>query len=145
MTARLQAATSSGKPILLRVEYDAGHGMGSTKIQLEEEMADDWSSFCGNLGWRDFSPEGAQGLANGDGCRCFASRLTEGSSFPVMGAQVETFDSTLSPESRSSLENGIWLSHICAAKIDRDGFVTDSFSSARKRQAGSSRMKANFS
>ena len=26
MTARLQAATSSGKPVLLRVDYDAGHG-----------------------------------------------------------------------------------------------------------------------
>lgn len=30
------------------------------------------------------------------------------------------FDSTLSPESRASLENGIWLCHICAARIDRD-------------------------
>ena len=30
------------------------------------------------------------------------------------------FDPTLSPESRSSLENGIWLCYICAAKIDRD-------------------------
>ncbi|MGZ3611705.1 MAG: prolyl oligopeptidase family serine peptidase, partial [Ktedonobacteraceae bacterium] len=27
MTARLQAATSSKKPVLLRVDYDAGHGM----------------------------------------------------------------------------------------------------------------------
>ena len=26
MTARLQSATSSGKPVLLRVDYDAGHG-----------------------------------------------------------------------------------------------------------------------
>jgi protease II len=31
MTARLQAATTSGKPILLRVDYEAGHGIGSTK------------------------------------------------------------------------------------------------------------------
>ena len=29
MAARLQAATSSGKPILLRVDFDAGHGFGS--------------------------------------------------------------------------------------------------------------------
>ncbi|MGC1451377.1 MAG: prolyl oligopeptidase family serine peptidase [Candidatus Sulfotelmatobacter sp.] len=43
MTARLQAATSSGKPILLRVEYEAGHGIGSTKTQLEQELADEWS------------------------------------------------------------------------------------------------------
>ena len=48
-------------------------------------------SCSGNLGWQDSSPEGAQGLANGDCCRCFASRLTEGSSFPVMGAQLGTF------------------------------------------------------
>jgi prolyl oligopeptidase len=41
MTARLQAATSSGKPVLLRVEYDAGHGMGSTKSQRDAELADD--------------------------------------------------------------------------------------------------------
>jgi prolyl oligopeptidase len=43
MTARLQAATTSGKPILLRVDYDAGHGIGSTKTQQEREMADEWS------------------------------------------------------------------------------------------------------
>jgi prolyl oligopeptidase len=43
MTARLQAATTSGKPILLRVDYEAGHGIGSTKTQQEQEMADEWS------------------------------------------------------------------------------------------------------
>lgn len=40
MAARLQAATASGKPVLLRVDYDAGHGMGSTKKQGYEERAD---------------------------------------------------------------------------------------------------------
>jgi prolyl oligopeptidase len=40
MAARLQAATSSGKPVLLRVEAQAGHGYGSTREQLDEEMAD---------------------------------------------------------------------------------------------------------
>jgi len=43
MAARLQAATSSGKPVLLRVDYDAGHGIGSTKTQREEELADEMS------------------------------------------------------------------------------------------------------
>lgn len=38
--ARVQAATTSGKPILLRVETDAGHGIGSTRTQTEEEFAD---------------------------------------------------------------------------------------------------------
>jgi prolyl oligopeptidase len=41
MTARLQACTSSGKPVLLRVDYDAGHGLGSTKTQRDEELADE--------------------------------------------------------------------------------------------------------
>lgn len=38
--ARLQAANASGRPILLRVESDAGHGLGSTRTQVEEEWAD---------------------------------------------------------------------------------------------------------
>jgi prolyl oligopeptidase len=40
MAARLQEATSTGKPILLRVEEQGGHGMGSTKQQMEAELAD---------------------------------------------------------------------------------------------------------
>lgn len=40
MTARLQAATASSKPVILRVEIQAGHGMGSTRQQLNEELAD---------------------------------------------------------------------------------------------------------
>ena len=56
MTARLQAATGSGKPILLRVDYVAGHGMGSTKSQVEEEMADDWSFLLWQFGVAGFQP-----------------------------------------------------------------------------------------
>lgn len=41
MAARLQAATASGKPILLRVEEQAGHGaIGAARHQVDEEMAD---------------------------------------------------------------------------------------------------------
>jgi prolyl oligopeptidase len=40
MAAYLQAATSSGKPVLLRVDYDAGHGLGSTRAQRDREWAD---------------------------------------------------------------------------------------------------------
>jgi len=56
MTARLQAATGSRKPILLRVDYVAGHGMGSTKSQVEEEMADDWSFLLWQFGVAGFQP-----------------------------------------------------------------------------------------
>ena len=40
MTARLQAATSSKNPVLLRVDTDAGHGIGSTKTQRDRITAD---------------------------------------------------------------------------------------------------------
>jgi prolyl oligopeptidase len=38
--ARLQAASSSGKPILLRLDSQAGHGMGSTAQQRFSKQAD---------------------------------------------------------------------------------------------------------
>ena len=40
LTARLQAATSSKNPVLLRVDTDAGHGIGSTKTQRDLINAD---------------------------------------------------------------------------------------------------------
>ncbi|MFI4933007.1 MAG: prolyl oligopeptidase family serine peptidase [Caulobacterales bacterium] len=40
MTARLQAANGSKNPILLRIETDAGHGIGSTLSQRNRETAD---------------------------------------------------------------------------------------------------------
>lgn len=43
MAARLQKATTSGKPILLRVDYDAGHGIGSTRSQQDREAADTYA------------------------------------------------------------------------------------------------------
>jgi prolyl oligopeptidase len=50
MAARLQAATSSGKPILLRVDYEAGHGFGSTKTQRQIELADELSFLLWQFG-----------------------------------------------------------------------------------------------
>ena len=38
--ARLLAASTSGKPVLLRLNYDAGHGVGNTKSQIFDEVAD---------------------------------------------------------------------------------------------------------
>jgi prolyl oligopeptidase len=56
MAARLQAATSSGRPILLRIDYDAGHGMGSTKSQRDEELADIDAFLLWQLGDPEFQP-----------------------------------------------------------------------------------------
>jgi prolyl oligopeptidase len=56
MAARLQASTNSGKPVLLRVDYDAGHGMGSTKSQREFELADEIAFLFWQLGVSGFQP-----------------------------------------------------------------------------------------
>jgi prolyl oligopeptidase len=56
MAARLQAATASGKPVLLRVDYEAGHGIGSTKKQNELLRADTWSFLLWQFGAPGFQP-----------------------------------------------------------------------------------------
>lgn len=56
MTARLQAATSSGKPVLLRVDYAGGHGIGNTAQQGQESLADEWSFLLWQLGDPAFQP-----------------------------------------------------------------------------------------
>jgi prolyl oligopeptidase len=56
MAARLQAASSSGKPTLLRLDYAAGHGMGSTKTQRQEQYADLWSFMLWQFGDPRFQP-----------------------------------------------------------------------------------------
>ena len=45
MAARLQAATSGDAPILVRIDGDAGHGIGSTRDQVFAERADVWAFF----------------------------------------------------------------------------------------------------
>lgn len=57
MAARLQAASSSGKPILLRVAYHGGHGMfGSGERDVQEAWADEWSFLLWQLGVAGFQP-----------------------------------------------------------------------------------------
>lgn len=40
MAARLQQASTSGRPVLLRIDFEAGHGFGSTQSQRDDELAD---------------------------------------------------------------------------------------------------------
>lgn len=56
MAAYLQAATSSGRPILLRVDYEAGHGLGSTRAQRDREWADAFSFCLWQAGKDGFQP-----------------------------------------------------------------------------------------
>ena len=57
MTARLQASTNSGKPVLMRVDYDAGHGLGSTKSQRDAEFADEVAFLFWQFGITAYQPK----------------------------------------------------------------------------------------
>ncbi|HTS21289.1 MAG TPA: prolyl oligopeptidase family serine peptidase [Casimicrobiaceae bacterium] len=58
MTARLQAATSSANPILLRTEAAAGHGIGTALATRIEEEADVYSFLVDQLGMTASAPRG---------------------------------------------------------------------------------------
>ena len=53
--ARVQAASASGKPVLLRMDYEAGHGIGSTKTQQLQERADIFAFMMWQFGMEDAS------------------------------------------------------------------------------------------
>jgi prolyl oligopeptidase len=52
MAARLQAATSSDAPILLRIETKAGHGAGKPRAKVVEELTDVYSFLFWQLGMK---------------------------------------------------------------------------------------------
>ena len=53
--ARLQAANSSGRPILLRVDYDAGHGfLAASRAQTDQLLSDEFCFLFWQLGDPDF-------------------------------------------------------------------------------------------
>ncbi len=54
--ARLQMATSSGRPVILRVDTDAGHGLGSTRKQRDDESADTYAFILWQTGDPRFQP-----------------------------------------------------------------------------------------
>jgi prolyl oligopeptidase len=50
MAARLQAATSSPHPVLLRLEARAGHGAGKPLSKVLDELTDTWAFVFSELG-----------------------------------------------------------------------------------------------
>ena len=54
--ARLQAASSSGKPVLLRLDGQAGHGIGSTAQQAFSQQADIYSFLLWQFGRMTLKP-----------------------------------------------------------------------------------------
>ena len=57
MGSRLAAATTSGKPVLMRLETDAGHGPGATRDQAQSRTADRWAFFLWQAGVPGFQPD----------------------------------------------------------------------------------------
>ena len=56
-TARLQSASASGRPVLFRVDYHAGHGIGSKRSQRHAEQADTWAFLLWQFGAPAFQPK----------------------------------------------------------------------------------------
>jgi prolyl oligopeptidase len=52
MAARLQAATASGEPVLLRVSTDTGHGIGTGLEKRIDQSADAYAFLMGELGMK---------------------------------------------------------------------------------------------
>jgi prolyl oligopeptidase len=52
--ARLQVVNASGKPILLKVNYESGHGIGDTKMIYYQDMADRLSFAFWQTGHPDY-------------------------------------------------------------------------------------------
>jgi len=52
--ARLMAATRSGKPVLLLLDYQSGHGIGNTKQQVQADRANVFSFFLWQFGLPGF-------------------------------------------------------------------------------------------
>jgi prolyl oligopeptidase len=57
MAARLMAASTSGKPILLDLDYDSGHGAGATKAQRQKWAANYYAFILWQAGHPDFQPK----------------------------------------------------------------------------------------
>lgn len=63
MAARVQAASASGRPVLLRIDYGAGHGIGSSRSQRAELLADLWAFSLWQMGDTQFQPPTKPGAA----------------------------------------------------------------------------------
>ena len=54
--ARLSAAQAGDRPVLMRVDYEAGHGSGASREQAEQRQADAWAFLLWQFGVEGFQP-----------------------------------------------------------------------------------------
>jgi prolyl oligopeptidase len=55
--SRMATATVSGKPVLLRLDYESSHGQGSTRPLLQERTADVYTFMLWQFGMPGFQPQ----------------------------------------------------------------------------------------
>jgi prolyl oligopeptidase len=48
--ARLSAAQASERPVLMRLDYEAGHGSGASRAQAQQRQADAWAFLLWQFG-----------------------------------------------------------------------------------------------
>ena len=58
LASRLASATKSDAPVLLRLDYEGGHGVGATREQIQRQIADRWSFMLWQAGELAFQPTG---------------------------------------------------------------------------------------
>jgi len=56
LASRLAGASTSGRPVLLRLDYDAGHGAGGTREATLARLADRWAFLLWQAGDPAFRP-----------------------------------------------------------------------------------------
>ncbi len=56
LAARLQALPKQKKPVIMRVTFDEGHGMGSTREQIDSKSADEYAFTLWRAGVARFQP-----------------------------------------------------------------------------------------
>ena len=54
--ARAQANPAQSKPVLMRLDYEAGHGGGSSRDQAQQRQADIWAFLLWQFGLPEFQP-----------------------------------------------------------------------------------------
>ena len=55
--ARARANPAQTKPVLMRLEYEGGHGSGSSRLQSQERQADIWAFLLWQFGEAGFQPQ----------------------------------------------------------------------------------------
>jgi len=56
LASRIASATRSDAPVLLRLDYEGGHGVGATREQVQRQVADRWSFMLWQAGVEAFQP-----------------------------------------------------------------------------------------